>query len=117
MKTAIQRKSFHGRKLPLAAQCQLIAHTQAMPGGGPHPEEQVPLLYANIEDLLFGNFALQDLSGPATLLGLGEEGGKVLALSFGDHCGDDILAEGFRMAYSRPSRAALLWRGYRPAFV
>jgi len=25
------------------------------------------------------------------LLGLGEEGGKVLALSFDDHCCDDIL--------------------------
>lgn len=82
-----------GEKLSLAAQCQLIAHTQAVPGGGPHPEEQVPLLYASIGALLFGNFALQDLSGPATLLGLGEEGGKILALSSGDHCGDDILAQ------------------------
>ena len=44
--------------------------------------------------ILFDDVALQDLQGPAVLLSLNEEGGKVLALSFDDHCGDDILAGG-----------------------
>lgn len=43
--------------------------------------------------ILFDDVALQDLQGPAVLLNLNEEGGKVLALSFSDHCGDDILIQ------------------------